>query len=115
MACWIVCDYLIEGNESEILDLYNMLKQLEAEDSESDKGDFKETWLGYLVERLGGDTDKIYCRGFWSEVKYDGNNLHLSTRAAFQDPFEVIDLIKQRFPNLKITEESYDDSDLITS
>ena len=115
MPCWIICDYFVEGEESELLELYNMLRQLEAEDREGCKGDFKETWLGYLAQRLGGNTDDIHCRGCWSDVRHDSHSLHFSTRTAFQEPFEVIDLIKLRFPKLKIIEEYYDDSDLITS
>lgn len=101
MPNWCYTSYVAVGEESEIRALYdNMVALKEMSDSLVDNG-FGKTWLGNLVTRLGGDWNKVRCRGSYDNVEIEGNELRFTTESAWCEPYETIDFIKGVYPNIQ--------------
>lgn len=65
MPNWCSTDYYAVGSKKEVLDLNKKMERLENRKKSLVKNGFGNTWLGNLVESLGGDWEKVYCRGEW--------------------------------------------------
>lgn len=63
---------------------------------------FGSTWLGNLVIKLGGDWNKIYCRGEWNYMEYRDGILIIDIESAWSEPNEVRDFIEEKLPGIKI-------------
>ena len=63
---------------------------------------YPKRWLGNLVKRLGANWQDVYCRGTWDHLKLDCKSLYFFTETAWQAPFEVLQLIQNVYPGLKI-------------
>ena len=61
MPNWCSTAYVIEGNAKEVEKLYKLMKDLQERKEPSVKNGFGTTWLGCLVDALGGDWNKIRC------------------------------------------------------
>lgn len=103
MPNWCNTTFVIEGDKKEVESLFLIMDELEHMDRPLVANGFGKQWLGCLVEKLGGDWEKIYCRGDWQykELREDGN-LHIDTESAWSPPLEVFWLVKSKFPNLRI-------------
>ena len=67
---------------------------------------FGSTWLGNLVIKLGGDWNKIYCRGSWDNLLYENGVISFSIESAWNEPNEVRHFIEEKFPNIKLYYQS---------
>jgi len=59
-------------------------------------------WLGNLVKRLGGDCQKIYCRGTWSNLCFNKHCLSFDCETCWEPPFELLQLIGEAYSELKV-------------
>ena len=75
MPNWCSASYAIEGDAEEVKSLYKLMKRLQEQKEPSVPNGFGKTWLGCLVNALGGDYNKIHCRGDWSNLEMEGNIL----------------------------------------
>ena len=101
MPNWCSTSYAIDGEESK--DLYKVMKDLEEEKLPVDEKPGNK-WLGNLVNYLGGDSSKIFCRGWWEGLSYDEDRGVLSfyTESAWAPAYETFDLVQDKFPSLNI-------------
>ena len=109
MPNWAFTSYVLEGEEREIKQLDKILTTLSKRKTPKVKSDFNQHWLGCLVHELGGDWNKIYCRGSWYEKERNGNTLKLCTETAWGPMNEVFDFICQKFPSIKYYYASEED------
>lgn len=79
MPNWCSASYAIEGDAEEVKSLYKLMKRLQEQKEPSVPNGFGKTWLGCLVNALGGDYNKIHCRGDWSNLEMEGNILKFTT------------------------------------
>ena len=101
MPNWCFSSYVLEGNEQEIKKLNKTLDKLMSRKQPAVKSDFGNNWLGCLVNALGGDWHKIYCRGTWDDKNLTGNILRLTTETAWGPMNEVFDFICEKFPSIR--------------
>jgi hypothetical protein BACCOPRO_01443 len=86
MPNWCSTAYVIDGDAKEVKQLYELMKGLEERETPSVENGFGTTWLGCLVDVLGGDWNKIYCRGDWSNLEMEQDILKWDLWISFPLP-----------------------------
>lgn len=110
MPNWCSTDYYVVGSKKEVLDLNKKMERLENRKKSLVKNSFGNTWLGNLVKSLGGDWEKVYCRGEWRCREYDekNNTLIFTTETAWREMVEWRKFIESYYTTIKllyVTEE----------
>lgn len=84
MPNWCSSSYVIEGDKKEVKKLYGIMHGLEKRKTPAVENGFGTAWLGCLVNALGADWNKVYCRGDWSNLEME-QDMHIpaDTRSAF--------------------------------
>ena len=77
------------------------MKDLEKRQKPSVQKGFGTTWLGCLVEALGESWEKIYCRGTWDNLKFNGEVLTFNTETAWSPCNEMFDMVCEKYPTLR--------------
>ena len=104
MPNWCSTDYYIVGSKKEVLDLNKKMERLENRKKSLVKNSFGNTWLGNLVNYLGGDWEKVYCRGEWMCRDYnkEKNTLTFTTETAWREMDEWRKFIESYYTTIKI-------------
>lgn len=98
MPNWSYTYYTLAGDANQVKELYGIMSEIESADMSDDS-----SWLGHLVERLGGDTDIFLSRGSWSNLELmDDNSLCFSVVHAWRHPEYMEDLIRSKFDKIYI-------------
>lgn len=112
MANCCITDYIAEGSKEELHDLLDNMEQLRGMKFPLVVSDWGVTFLGCLIELLGGDYKKVYCRGSFHNLEnyiaVDGT-IRFSTDTAWVEMAETRTFLETRYPNLKfyyLSEES---------
>ena len=113
MPNWCFTSYAIDGKRKEVQSLYSKMNRLEKRRKPLVSNTFGKTWLGCLVTLLGADWQKVYCRGSWSDLDFDGGTLHFNTETAWGPMDEVFKLVKQQFPSLNIYWQAEEDGNYV--
>ena len=100
MPNWCYTDYVIEGDKKELQTLYETLQRLDTKTELKTTSGFGGRWLGNLVTELGGDWEKIYCRGSIDWYDMEDDQLKILTETAWGPMTEVFDFITEKFPSL---------------
>lgn len=100
MPNWCSASYAIEGDAEEVKSLYKLMKRLQEQKEPSVPNGFGKTWLGCLVNALGGDYNKIHCRGDWNNLEMEGKILKFTTETAWSPCDETFELVCEKFPTL---------------
>ena len=101
--------YVIDGKRKEVQSLFSKMNYLEKRKKPLEGSSFGNTWLGNLVIKLGGDWRKVYCRGAWSDLEWNGSILRFNTETAWGPMNEVFKFIKTIYPSLKIYDQAEED------
>ena len=102
MPNWAYTQYKIKGSESEVAALHKTIQDLEQRKESLLPNGFGKLWLGNLVHVLGGDWNKIYCRGQILDYSLDNGILTINTETAWGEMSETRHFIQTKFPSLKI-------------
>ncbi len=102
MPNWMYVDYQIVGEDADLDSLYQVLKGIEEGNGTIVENGFGNSWLGNLVASLGGDPEKIECRGKWENACRDEDGIFLSLESAWCEPEETRRFLEERFPGIKI-------------
>ena len=102
MPNWCYTNYVIKGRESEVAALHKIITDLEAREESLLPNGFGKLWLGNLVHTLGGDLEKVYCRGRILEHYIEDGSLMLQVESAWSEPSETRHFIQSKYPGLKI-------------
>lgn len=110
MPNWCSTDYYVLGSKKELSDLNRKMERLGNRKKSLIKNDFGNTWLGNLVKSLGGDLEKVYCRGEWMcrEYNKEKNTLTFTTETAWREMDEWRKFIESCYKTIKllfVTEE----------
>lgn len=92
--------YVIEGDAQDIKKLYELMKNLQEQKEPSVENGFGTSWLGYLVDALGKDWEKVSCRGDWAKLEMENETLRFTTETAWAPCNETLDLVCEKFPSL---------------
>lgn len=107
MPNWCCTQYLATGDKDQLDNLYSIMTELENMKSPGlHENGFGSTWLGNLVIKLGGDWNKIYCRGSWDNLLREEGSLSFSVESAWGEPNEVRNFIEEKFPDIKLFYQS---------
>ena len=110
MPNWASVNYRITGQEKELTTLYETIQNLENGKGKLLPNDFGNLWLGNLVHAFGGDWEKVYCRGYITDYRFEKESsaLVIDMEAAWGEMNEVRAFLREKFPsimNLFIEEE----------
>jgi len=103
MPNWCNTDYVVCGDEITLRDLENKLSYLENLDKPYKGNGFGNLWCGCLVELLGGDSEKVGCRGeFYSHGLDSVPNtiLRFSITSAWSELSEFRKFLKEKLPGI---------------
>lgn len=104
MPNWAYTQYHAIGDKEQLKKLHSVMDELEGlKDPGLHENGFGKTWLGNLVIKLGGDWEKIYCRGYWDNlVLHDDGSISFSVESAWGELNEVREFIEEKFPGVKL-------------
>ena len=103
MPNWCYAGVRIDGPQKKVKKLYHMMKNLEEMENPLLDNGFGTAWYGNLVHILGGDWNKVYCRGSWSDLRLEDDNvLAWNDETAWGPMVEVFELIENSIPGLKV-------------
>lgn len=104
MPNWAYTQYHAVGDKEQLKKLHSIMDELECmKDPGLHENSFGSTWLGNLVIKLGGDWEKIYCRGYWDNLLlHDDGTVSFSVESAWDEPDEVREFIEKKFPDIKL-------------
>ncbi len=101
MPNWCSTSVKIVGEEESLDKILAILDDMQnREDPKT--SDFGRMWLGELVKKLGGDIEKVYCRGWIDYYESNGEEISLYYESAWAPMFDVHDLIREKFPDVAI-------------
>ena len=104
MANWASTSYCIEGSESELRKIFNVIEDFMKEKRKSVEQNASEEWEGNIVKALGAtkeQMEKYYLRGFIEEYEMKDNILSIEAEEAW-GLTNFRDLLKQLIPNITI-------------
>lgn len=110
MPNWAYTQYLAVGDKSQLQKLHSIMDELEGMKAPGlHENGFGPTWLGNLVIKLGGDWNKVYCRGSWDNLQLTDDCIMFSVESAWGELNEVRHFIEEKVSGIKLyyqTEES---------
>lgn len=104
MPNWCLTTYKCIGEKKEVFKLYNTIKKMDRGKESVLPNGFGKLWLGNLVHLLGGDWEKIYCRGEITSYCYRAREdcLVIDMMTAWTEPCDTRHFIESVFPGIKI-------------
>lgn len=104
MPNWAYTQYHAVGDKEQLQQFHSIMDELESMKNPGlYENGFGSTWLGNLIIKLGGDWEKIYCRGYWDNLLlHDDGTVSFSVESAWDEPNEVREFIEKKFPDIKL-------------
>ena len=103
MPNWCFTRYVIQSSDPKDIEaLKAKLDELNQMPEPLLPNGFGNLWLGNIVHLLGGDWRKVYCRGRILDYELSDGNLHLSVESAWNEMYEVRELLLTKHPELDI-------------
>lgn len=104
MPNWAYTQYHAVGDKEQLQQLHSIMDELESMKAPGlHENGFGPSWLGNLIIKLGGDWEKIYCRGYWDNLLlHSDGTVTFSVESAWDEPNEVREFIEKTFPDIKL-------------
>ena len=102
MPNWAYTSYAVKGSAEEVAALHKIIQDLEAREESYLPNGFGKLWLGNLVSILGGDREKIYCRGHILDYSLQEDILRMNVESAWGEMDETRHFLQTTFPTLEI-------------
>ena len=103
MPNWASTSYVFKGaDEKQAQDLYDKIDSLSKMTEPLVENGFGKLWMGCLVNLLGGDWDKVYCRGEIIDYNLTDDLVSLSCETAWDEMPEFRHFLEQQYPGSKI-------------
>lgn len=95
---------VVSENKKDVTKLFKTIKRLDGRKTPLVKNGWYDPklWLGCLVKALGGDPQKVYCRGTITFYEMGDDVLTLNTETAWAEMSETRHFIESCFPGMKI-------------
>lgn len=95
---------VVSENKKDVTKLFKTIKRLDGRKTPLVKNGWYDPklWLGCLVKALGGDPNKVYCRGTITFYEMEDDVLTLHTETAWAEMSETRHFIESFFPGMKI-------------
>ena len=103
MPNWASTAYVFKAKDQEqAKDLYDKIDSLSKMTEPLVPNGFGKLWMGCLVNLLGGDWDKVYCRGEIIDYNLNGDLLSITCETAWGEMEEFRHFIEEKYPESKI-------------
>ena len=103
MPNWASTAYVFKGaDEKQAQDLYDKIDSLNQMTEPLVPNGFGKLWIGCLVNLLGGDWDKVYCRGEIIDYNLTDGHVCISCETAWDEMPEFRHFLEQQYPGSKI-------------
>ena len=108
MPNWCYTTYKLTGPKESIEPFYEMLKELQDMKEPYVENGFGNLWLGCIVNRLGGDWNKISCRGdvTYYGINDDGTELTMDCEIAWAESPEFRHFLEDKLSGVRIVHRS---------
>ena len=95
---------VVSEDKKDVTKLFKTIKRLDGRKTPLVKNGWYDPklWLGCLVKALGGDPQKVYCRGTITFYEMEDDVLTLNTETAWAEMSETRHFIESCFPGMKI-------------
>ena len=95
---------VVSDNKKDVTKLFKTIKRLDGRKTPLVKNGWYDPklWLGCLVKALGGDPQKVYCRGTITFYEMEDDVLTLNTETAWAEMSETRHFIESCFSGMKI-------------
>lgn len=95
---------VVSENKKDVTKLFKTIKRLDGRKTPLVKNGWYDSklWLGCLVKALGGNPNKVYCRGTITFYEMEDDVLTLNTETAWAEMSETRHFIESCFPGMKI-------------
>ena len=95
---------VVSEDKKDVTKLFKTIKRLDGRKTPLVKNGWYDPklWLGCLVKALGGDPNKVYCRGTITFYEMEDDILTLNTETAWAEMAETRHFIESCFPGMKI-------------
>lgn len=103
MPNWASTAYVFKAkNQEQAKELYDKIDSLAKMDKPLVPNGFGKLWMGCLVNLLGGDWDKVYCRGEIIDYNLTDDHMSIECETAWGEMEEFRHFIEQQYPDSKI-------------
>ena len=103
MPNWASTTYVFKGaDEKQAKDLYDKIDSLSKMAEPLVPNGFGKLWMGCLVNLLGGDWDKVYCRGEIIDYNLTDDHVSIECETAWDEMPEFRHFLEQQYPGSKI-------------
>lgn len=103
MPNWASTAYVLKAKDQEqAKDLYDKIDSLSKMEEPLVENGFGKLWMGCLVNLLGGNWDKVYCRGEIIDYNLNGDLVNISCETAWGEMPEFRHFLEQQYPDSKI-------------
>ena len=103
MANWMTIIYKIDGDKRRTEELKRVIEETMSMQAPLERSDFGVRWIGCMVKALGGDPEKVYCRG--SVIEWgltDGVLTIMVDIAGSMRCEEFFKFLQQQMPDCKV-------------
>ncbi len=103
MPNWASTAYVFKAKDQEqAKDLYDKIDSLSKMEEPLVENGFGKLWMGCLVNLLGGDWNKVYCRGEIIDYNLTADHVSIECETAWGEMPEFRHFIEQQYPGSKI-------------
>ena len=103
MPNWASTSYVFKAKDQEqAKDLYEKIDSLSKMTEPLVENGFGKLWMGCLVNLLGGNWDKVYCRGEIIDYNLTDDHLSIGCETAWGEMPEFRHFLEQQYPGSKI-------------
>ena len=102
MPNWSSTCYVMEAKPEQAKELYDKIDSLTKMEKPLVENGFGKLWMGCLVNLLGGDWNKVYCRGEIISYTLEEGHVSLSCETAWGEMPEFRHFIEQHYPGSKV-------------
>lgn len=103
MPNWASTTYVFKGeSEEQAKDLYEKIESLSQMKEPLVENGFGKLWMGCLVTLMGGDWDKVYCRGEITSCDHEDSHVCISCETAWGEMPEFRHFLEQQYPGSKV-------------
>ena len=103
MPNWASTAYVFKAKDQEqAKDLYEKIDSLSKMEEPLVENGFGKLWMGCLVNLLGGDWDKVYCRGEIIDYNLTDDHVSIECETAWGEMHEFRHFLEQQYPGSKI-------------
>jgi len=102
MPNWASTTYAMKAEPEQAKDLYDKIESLKQTKEPLVENGFGKLWMGCLVNLLGGDWTKIYCRGEITDCTLTDDHVCISCETAWGEMPEFRHFLEQQYPGSKV-------------